>query len=87
MPESDFDSGNKRIYSDILKVEFVYDIHAIQRALERDIAEEDMKNLINGRDTVCERQMNGRFRLSSGELTMIVGYENGLMRIITVFTK
>jgi len=77
--------GDKSYYSEFLGTNLIYNIHAIERSIERSITEEEILNLVENKNTYCIRQPNGRFRLESDDITVILQYDNGNMRIVTVF--
>jgi len=69
----------------MLNTEVYFDIHSINRSLERKITVEEIIGAIENRKARVSRQLNGRFRLSSGNLTLILEYDFGKMKVITVF--
>jgi len=69
----------------MLNTEVYFDIHSINRSLERKITAEEIIGAIENRKARVLRQLNGRFKLSSGNLTLILEYTFGKMKVITVF--
>jgi hypothetical protein len=72
-------------FSKIMNVEVFYDIHSINRSLERSITAKEIESAIDNKNSVVMRQNNGRFRLTCGNLTIILDYNHGKMNVITVY--
>ena len=59
--------------------------HSYQRAKERGITVEELKEMLESKNSQAKLQENGRIRVTNGTLTAILGMDGDDLVLVTVF--
>ena len=65
--------------------EIIFLPHAIERIIQRDISQEEVKSMILSQDSHAESEKNGRVLISNGEISVICKFEGKKIKVITVY--
>ena len=76
----------KKIDDEFLKkAEIIFLPHAIERIIQRDISQEEVRKIIFSKNSHAEAEKNGRVILSNGEISIICKFEGNKIKVITVY--
>ena len=73
------------MFSQLLDMDIVYNVHASNRTLEREVLPSLVKEIIDDPSTECEIQQNGRLKFENKGLVIIGEVRKSRLWIVTVF--
>jgi 5-formaminoimidazole-4-carboxamide-1-beta-D-ribofuranosyl 5'-monophosphate synthetase len=74
-----------QIYISSLGKNLFLSTHSYQRAKERGITVEELKEMLESKDSQANLQENGRIKVTNGILTAILGMDGDDLVLVTVF--
>jgi len=73
------------MYSRLLKKEIIYNVHAAQRSIEREIPAKILLETVDNPSTNVSLQKNGRMKFKKDNLIIIAEMKNNALWIITAY--